>query len=86
MGEKPTFTCAPDILDDRPESGEVIGRSESNAVVYANSVLGAWTEKHPDYFDLFIACTGRAPKSGVYLSENRVAVCKINVILPKKFC
>ena len=85
MGAQPTFTCAPYLLDDSPKRDEVIGWSESNAVVFANSVLGAWTEKHPDYFDLFIACTGRAPKSGVYLSENRVAVCKINVILPKKF-
>ena len=85
MGARPTFTCAPYLLDDPPERGDVIGWSESNAVVYANSVLGAWTEKHPDYFDLFIACTGRAPKAGVYLFENRVAVCKIKVILPKNF-
>ncbi|MDG2474853.1 MAG: aconitase X [Paracoccaceae bacterium] len=85
MGAQPTFTCAPYLLDDAPEKGEIIGWSESNAVVFANSVLGAWTEKHPDYFDLFIACTGRAPKAGVYLFKNRVAVCKIKVTLPKKF-
>ena len=85
MGARPTFTCAPYLLNDCPERDEVIGWSESNAVVFANSVLGAWTEKHPDYFDLFIACTGRAPKAGVYLFKNRVAVCKIKVTLPKKF-
>ena len=85
MGAKPTFTCAPYLLNDPPEKGEVIGWSESNAVVFANSVLGAWTEKHPDYLDLFIACTGRAPKAGMYLAKNRLPTCRIEITLPAHF-
>ncbi|MFT7286889.1 MAG: putative aconitase/putative aconitase with swiveling domain [Halieaceae bacterium] len=85
MGALPTFTCAPYLLDDAPVLGEAIGWSESNAVVYANSVLGARTMKHPDYLDLFIAMTGRAPRTGVYLAENRRPGCEIHVVLPETF-
>ena len=82
IGARPTFTCAPYQLDDKPIEGEDIGWSESNAVIYANSVLGARTAKHPDFLDLCIALTGRAPRSGVYLEENRAARRIIEVELP----
>ena len=82
MGAHPTFTCAPYLLAESPIKGEVIGWSESNAVIYANSVIGARTQKHPDYLDLFIAMTGRTPNTGVYLEKNRQPVCEIQVTLP----
>ncbi len=85
MGAYPTFTCAPYLLDEKPTKGEVIGWSESNAVIYANSVIGARTQKHPDYLDLFIAMTGRTPNTGVYLEKNRQPVCEIQVDLPSNF-
>ncbi|SEI02536.1 aconitase X [Paracoccus alkenifer] len=71
MGCRPSFTCAPYLLTDRPQPGEDIAWAESNAVVYANSVLGARTPKHPDYLDLCMAVTGRAPLAGVYLDDSR---------------
>ncbi|MFT3972474.1 MAG: aconitase family protein [Amaricoccus sp.] len=83
MGCRPTFTCAPYLLDAPPVEGEAIAWAESNAVVYANSVLGARTAKHPDFLDLFIAMTGRAPLSGVYLDEGRRARRVIDVELPE---
>ena len=85
MGAHPTFTCAPYLLAESPIKGEVIGWSESNAVIYANSVIGARTQKHPDYLDLFIAMTGRTPNTGVYLEKNRQPVCEIQVTLPTSF-
>ena len=85
MGAQPSFTCAPYQAEDAPTQGEDIGWSESNAVIYANSVLGARSVKHPDFFDLFIAITGRAPLSGVYLSENRIAQMVIDVELPTDY-
>lgn len=85
MGAQPTFTCAPYLSEDRPAFGEDIGWSESNAVIFANSVLGARTVKHPDFFDLFVALTGRAPLSGVYLPENRQARVRLVVDLPDAF-
>jgi predicted aconitase/predicted aconitase with swiveling domain len=82
MGARPTFTCAPYLLENAPEAGEVIGWSESNAVIFANTVLGARTPKHPDYLDLFIAMTGRAPASGVYTEAGRVPRVIIEVERP----
>jgi len=84
MGAAPVFTCAPYLLDSPPAFGEMIGWSESNAVIFANSVLGARTVKHPDYLDLFIAMTGKAPASGVYSDAGRQPQCVISVCLPDR--
>jgi len=73
MGCMPTFTCAPYLLDSAPNLGDQIVWAESNAVVYANSVLGARTMKYPDYLDICIALTGRAPFSGCHITSNRLA-------------
>lgn len=73
MGARETYTCAPYLLEDVPAAGEAIAWAESNAVVYANSVLGARTAKHPDFLDLCMALTGRAPLAGVYLPAGRHA-------------
>ncbi|WP_395515414.1 cis-3-hydroxy-L-proline dehydratase [Pseudorhizobium flavum] len=81
MGCRPTYTCAPYLLASAPKAGECVAWAESNAVVFANSVLGARTEKHPDFLDLCIALTGRAPLAGVYLDENRKAGLVIDIEL-----
>lgn len=83
MGTRPCFTCAPYQLTDRPAAGENIAWAESNAVIYANSVLAARTVKHADFMDLCIALTGRAPLAGVYLQENRRPRRIIDVEMPK---
>jgi len=83
MGCRPSFTCAPYLLDTAPEADEVIAWSESNAVIYANTVLGARTAKHPDFLDLCIALTGRTPLAGVYLDAARKARRVIDVDLPE---
>ncbi|HCH33698.1 MAG TPA: hypothetical protein DE045_12210 [Oceanospirillaceae bacterium] len=85
MGARPTFTCAPYLLEEPPRYGEDIGWSESNAVIFANSVLGARSVKHPDYLDLFIAMTGRAPKTGVYLDQNRAAQRVVHIDVPTHY-
>jgi len=82
MGCNPTFTCAPYLLRDVPGAGESIAWAESNAVIYANTVLAARTAKHPDFLDLCIALTGRAPRSGVYLDVHRRARRTIEMVLP----
>jgi predicted aconitase/predicted aconitase with swiveling domain len=82
MGARPSFTCAPYLLVDKPAKGEDIAWAESNAVIYANSVLGARTVKHPDFLDLCIALTGRAPRSGVYLEQNRAPAVVVEVNRP----
>lgn len=82
MGCRATFTCSPYLLDSAPKMGEAIAWAESNAVIFANSVLGARTAKHPDFLDLCIALTGRAPLSGAYLDEHRKAARIIDVDVP----
>ncbi len=84
MGARPSFTCAPYLLEEPPQKGEMIAWAESNAVVYANSILGARTVKHPDFLDLCIAMTGRAPLSGVYLDAPRAARRVIEIDLPER--
>ena len=81
MGAQLSFTCAPYLLDTAPKAGEQIVWAESNAVVYANSVLGARTLKYPDYLDICIALTGRAPLIGCHLDAPRKA--RLRVELPE---
>lgn len=79
MGAQPTFTCAPYLLDTAPKLGENIMWAESNAVVFANSVLGARTIKCPDYLDVCVSLTGRTLNTGCHLVENRKARVEIHM-------
>ena len=80
MGAQLSYTCAPYLLDSAPKAGDQIVWAESNAVVYANSVLGARTLKYPDYLDICIALTGRAPLIGCHLDAQRKA--RLQIELP----
>ncbi|HEY7703239.1 MAG TPA: aconitase X catalytic domain-containing protein [Acidimicrobiia bacterium] len=72
MGCRPTWTCAPYQLEARPGLGEHIAWAESNAIVFANSVLGARTGRYGDFFDICAAVTGRVPAAGLHLDWNRL--------------
>ena len=71
MGCRPTWTCAPYQLPARPGIGEHVAWAESNAIVFANSVLGARTERYGDFVDICAAITGRVPDAGLHRDENR---------------
>jgi len=71
MGAVPTWTCAPYQTQMRPTFGQQIAWGESNAIAFANSVIGARTERYPDLLDICCAITGRAPAAGLHLTENR---------------
>ncbi len=71
MGCRPIYTCAPYQATQRPPFGTQIAWAESNAIVFANSVLGARTNRYGDFIDICAAITGRAPATGLHLSENR---------------
>jgi predicted aconitase len=74
LGAKPTFTCAPyQLAGSRPALGEHVAWAESNAIVFANSVLGARTNRYGDFCDVACAVTGRAPAAGLHLTEHRRA-------------
>ncbi len=71
MGAVPTWTCAPYQTEWKPSFGQQVAWGESNAIVFANSVLGARTERYPDLLDICCAITGRVPAAGLHLTENR---------------
>lgn len=71
MGCRPIYTCAPYQAAQRPTFGTQIAWAESNAIVFANSVLGARTNRYGDFIDICAALTGRAPATGLHFKENR---------------
>ena len=71
MGASPTWTCAPYQTKSRPSFGQQVAWGESNAIAFANSVIGARTERYPDLLDVCCAITGRVPAVGLHLTENR---------------
>ncbi|AQA18171.1 hypothetical protein BST95_07910 [Halioglobus japonicus] len=78
MGCDAQLTCAPYQLPGRPMLGDTLAWAESNAVVFANSVLGARTNKTVQYLDLCAALTGRIPEYGLYLDDMRQPTCIID--------
>jgi predicted aconitase len=80
MGTVPTWTCAPYQSDMRPKFGQQIAWGESNAIVFANSVIGARTERYPDLLDICCAITARVPAVGLHLTENRAGDILINLV------
>ncbi len=79
IGAKPSYTCAPYLLDTAPTLGQQIVWAESNAVTFANSVIGARTRKYPDFLDACIALTARAPAGGAHSDAGRAPTLKITV-------
>ena len=71
MGAVPTWTCAPYQTQMRPSFGQQIAWGESNAIAFANSVIGARTERYPDLLDICCAITGRVPAVGLHVTANR---------------
>jgi predicted aconitase len=79
LGCLPTLTCAPYQRANRPKLGQQIAWAESNAIVFANSVLGARTERYGDFIDLCAALTGRVAAVGLHLDEGRLASMVVEV-------
>jgi hypothetical protein len=80
MGCVPTWTCAPYQTEYRPQFGQQIAWGESNAIVFANSVIGARTERYPDLLDICAAITGRVPAFGLHLTENRTGQVLVRLV------
>jgi len=80
MGTTPTWTCAPYQTEWRPKFGEQVAWGESNAIAFANSVIGARTQRYPDLFDICGAIAGRVPAVGLHLTENRVGEVLVKLV------
>ncbi len=73
MGISKTCTCAPYFIGIRPKKGEHIAWAESSAIAFANSVLGARTNREGGPSALAAAICGVTPYYGLHLDENRKA-------------
>lgn len=79
MGITNTCTCTPYLVGIRPKLGEHIAWSESSAVSFANSVLGARTNREGGPSALAAAICGVTPEYGFHLDENRIATIVIDI-------
>ncbi len=71
MGIITTCSCTPYFIGNVPHFGQHIAWAESSAVCYANSVIGARTNREGGPSALASALTGRTPRYGYHLDENR---------------
>jgi len=72
MGILVSCTCTPYLIGNLPLYGEHIAWSESSAVTFANSVLGARTNREGGPSALAAAFVGKTPCYGLHLDENRI--------------
>lgn len=72
MGILVSCTCTPYLIGNLPLYGEHVAWSESSAVTFANSVLGAKTNREGGPSALAAAFVGKTPCYGLHLDENRV--------------
>lgn len=71
MGIITTCSCTPYLIGNSPHYGQHIAWAESSAVCYANSVIGARTNREGGPSALASALTGKTPNYGYHLDENR---------------
>ena len=82
FGVRATCTCTPYLVGNVPRLGEHVAWAESSAVSYANSVLGARTNREGGPSALAAAITGRTAAYGLHLDENRRATLRVDVHCP----
>jgi predicted aconitase len=89
LGVETSCTCTPYLMGNEPHLGDHIAWSESSAVVYANSVLGARTNREGGPSALAASLTGRTPLYGYHLDGSRAPTLEIAVeaavITPEEF-
>lgn len=82
MGVQPTCTCTPYFAGNTPARGDHVAWAESSAVSFANSVLGARTNREGGPGALAAAITGRTARFGLHLPEHRRATLVVEVHCP----
>ncbi len=79
LGVEISCTCTPYLAGNEPGLGQHIAWGESSAVAYANSVLGARTNREGGPSALAASLTGRTPLYGLHVAENRVPTVAVDV-------
>ena len=84
MGVITTCSCTPYLYGNLPHYGQHIAWSESSAVCYANSVIGARTNREGGPSALSAALVGKTPEYGFHLDENRQPEITVTLNTPVK--
>ena len=71
LGVIPVWTCTPYYGFNMPKFGENVAWPESSAVAFANTVLGARTNRQSAIVDICCGILGLAPEVGLHLAEER---------------
>ena len=79
-----TCTCYMSEVGNTPKKGDVLSWSESSAVVYANSVLGAKCNRNSGIMDIMGSIVGYVPYFGLLTDEGRKATWKVTINTTKK--
>lgn len=79
-----TCTCYMDEVGNTPREGDILSWSESSAVVYANSVLGARCNRNSGIIDLMGSIVGYVPNFGLLTDEGRKAAWIVEIKTTKK--
>ena len=79
-----TCTCYMEEVGNTPAMGEILSWSESSAVVYANSVLGARCNRNSGIIDLMGSVLGYVPNFGLLTDEGRKATWIVKIETTKK--
>ena len=79
-----TCTCYMKGVDNTPKMGDVLSWSESSAVVYANSVLGARCNRNSGIMDIMGSIVGYVPHFGLLTDEGRKATWIVKIETSKK--
>ena len=79
-----TCTCYMNEVGNKPKFGDVLSWSESSAVVYANSVLGARCNRNSGIMDIMGSIVGYVPHFGLLTDEGRKATWIIKIETTKK--
>lgn len=79
-----TCTCYMSEVGNKPKEGDVLSWSESSAVVYANSVLGARCNRNSGIMDIMGSIVGYVPYFGLLTDEGRKATWVVKVKTSKK--
>jgi hypothetical protein len=83
MGVTPTMSCTPYLFPDYAlQRGDALAWAESSAVAFANSVIGARSNREGGPSALAAAIVGRTARYGYHLDENRLADIVVEIHCP----
>ncbi len=79
MGVRESFSCTPYLIGNRPKRGDHVAWAESSAACFANSAIGARTNREGGPSALASAVTGLTPEYGLHLDKGRRATAIVDV-------